>query len=111
MALLKVADFRTAQDGQSGYVLFKLTQPDGSISKWIGWQYVPIAGLASLQNILSSQHSYYDTEAKIFTTRSARESVSDNLLKALTLNPRGIQTPIKLGTSLTKAPKAKRKKV
>lgn len=96
MPLLKVADFRTSQDGQSGYVLFKLIQSDNSISNWIGWQYVPIAALASLQNILNSGNAYYDTESKIFTTGSIMALMSDNLSETLSLNPEGVEIPIEI---------------
>ena len=96
MALLKVADFRTSQDGQSGYVLFKVIQSNGSISNWIGWQFVPIAALASLQNILNSGNAYYDTESRIFTTGPRMAPVFEGLVEELALNPEGIENPIKI---------------
>ena len=70
MSLRKVADYRIAQRPGAGYVLFKLFNPDNTITDWIGWQYVPPGQLASLHGILMTGNAYYDDVLKIFISGS-----------------------------------------
>lgn len=106
MSLRKVADYRIAQRPGAGYVLFKLFNPDNSITDWIGWQYVPPGQLASLHSILMTNNAYYDDVIKIFTTGSPRAELNQPL-EIMALNPLGITKPIPKTIKKAK-PKTKR---
>ena len=107
MSLRKVADYRIAQRPNAGYVLFKLTNPDGSITDWIGWQYVPPAQLASLHSILMTGNAYYDDALRIFTTGGATAAAMGDAAGALALDPTGV-IPIQQAKTTKKVARGKK---
>lgn len=77
MATLKIAEYRLSQDKISGFVAFRLFNPDGTVSNWIGggWMSVPFTQFSSLVGILTTGNAYYD-EAKAIFLLSSRNGVT-----------------------------------
>lgn len=95
MAIRKVSDYRIAQRQGAGYVLFKLINSNGTVTDWIGWQYIPPAQLASLHSILMTNNAYYDDVLRIFTTGGLLSVSESAMSEIMVLNPAGIKTLIK----------------
>ena len=86
MAVLKIAEYRLAQDQKGGFVAFCVLNTNGSISDWIGggWRPVPITQFASLIGMLTTNNAYYDDAKGMFLmgTKNAlaisTKSISEN---------------------------------
>jgi len=72
MSLFKIAEFRLAQDSKSGFISFKIINPDGSISGWVGkdWIPVPFVQFTSLVTILTTGNAYFEDKDHLFIVRN-----------------------------------------
>lgn len=117
MPVLKIAEYRLAQDPHGGFVLFSLVNPDGSITEWLGgkWIPVPFNQLSSMIGILTTGNAFFDTERKAFLVsgRVRMEATNATLTTLETMPFKShavMKKPIDLTAILPTASVAKKKK-
>lgn len=81
MSVLKISDYRLAQDRVGGFVYFRVINSDGSIGDPLNgkWKTIPFAAFPSLVGILSSGNAIYDAAKDMFGASTRERNVSDSL--------------------------------